>query len=192
MNHSPVVSLWSAFQTNRDHNKTLSTTTLALCSPILVNCQHSPVQFFSFLICVLLLPWKQWAALIKYFWFYFTSLPITYINYIPRQIPCNICFISSASAESNESGGKEPEKSLYSIWRQLLVFQFFWWVDVTCPSSECFVPGEKPSINAVVPGNLKRHFTTKHTSLVYKDITYFRCLVQQNKEHEKSRKLVLM
>jgi hypothetical protein len=56
---------------------------------------------------------------------------------------------------------------------------------VTYPSSECFVPGEKFSINSVVPGNLKRHFTTKHPSLVYKDITYFRRLMKQNKEQAK-------
>lgn len=62
------------------------------------------------------------------------------------------------------------------IFRQLLVFQFIWCGVATCPNSESTRREEKLGINAVVPGN---------PSLVYKYITYFRRLMQQNKKYAK-------
>jgi hypothetical protein len=66
-----------------------------------------------------------------------------------------------------------------------LSFTFFWCDDAVFPIPECLVCGEKLSNNAVVPSKLKRHFTTKHPSLACKDITYFCCLMQQNKKQAK-------
>ncbi|XP_068205224.1 zinc finger BED domain-containing protein 5-like [Palaemon carinicauda] len=64
-----------------------------------------------------------------------------------------------------------------------LKFGFFWSGDAAQPNPLCVVCGDKMSNESMVPSKLKKHLTSKHSSLQDKDLVYFqRLLDQQSKQ----------
>ncbi|XP_068220474.1 zinc finger BED domain-containing protein 5-like [Palaemon carinicauda] len=64
-----------------------------------------------------------------------------------------------------------------------LKFGYFWSGDAAQPNPLCVVCGDKMSNESMVPSKLKRHLTSKHSSLQDKDLVYFqRLLDQQSKQ----------
>ncbi|XP_068247742.1 zinc finger BED domain-containing protein 5-like [Palaemon carinicauda] len=64
-----------------------------------------------------------------------------------------------------------------------LKFGFFWSGDAAQPNPLCVVCGDKMSNESMVPSKLRRHLTSKHSSLQDKDLVYFqRLLDQQSKQ----------
>lgn len=89
---------------------------------------------------------------------------------------------SSASSETIEPEKKKQKVVHRQYSDNYLSYGFFWCGDKTCPIPECVVCGEKLSNAAMVPSKLKRHLSTKHSSLLSKDVNYFRRLLEQNKK----------
>ncbi|XP_023226698.1 zinc finger BED domain-containing protein 5-like [Centruroides sculpturatus] len=95
--------------------------------------------------------------------------------------------VPSVPSTSRSSDSIEPEKKKQKLVRRqysgdYLSYGFFWCGDKTCPIPECIVCGEKLTNAAMVPSKLKRHLSTKHSSLSSKDVNYFRRLLEQNQK----------
>jgi hypothetical protein len=66
-----------------------------------------------------------------------------------------------------------------------LSFGSFWCGDPTCPIPECLLYGENLGDNALLRTKLKRGFTARYSLLADRDVTYFRRLLQQNRNQAK-------
>ncbi|KAL7646078.1 UNVERIFIED_CONTAM: hypothetical protein RMT77_002979 [Armadillidium vulgare] len=86
----------------------------------------------------------------------------------------------SRSEQPSNSGAKKTKVRFNRQYCDVyLKFGFSWSGDVNRPSPLCVVCGEKLSNESMVPSNLQRHFTSKHSSLQDKELNYFERLVEQ-------------
>jgi hypothetical protein len=77
--------------------------------------------------------------------------------------------IASTKNERDEPGKRKPKIVCQQYSDN---YCFFWCGDAICPVSEWLV-WRTLSNNAMVSSKLKQHFTIKHPSLAWKDITTF-------------------
>lgn len=81
------------------------------------------------------------------------------------------------SVNKNTSVSQPPKKNQNSNIRQYpkdqLKMGFSCISNMKDPCPQCLVCGEKLSNESMVPSNLKRHLSTKHSYLIDKNVTYF-------------------
>ena len=83
------------------------------------------------------------------------------------------------SSPQNPVQKKEKVRHNRQYCDDYLKFGFSWSGDVAQPCPLCVVCGEKMANESMVPNQLQRHFTTKHSYLQDKDLNYFQELLQQ-------------